>query len=196
MFHISHAYPAAIPPAKAIFAAFAAILAVCAFPTSYVYPCDSQVCQTAKGVIRSHDPLVDFLESIKDCLDRLDIYGKISPTRAMTEIIVDALDEWSNTSSMPSPREKMLMLVKELLESQLPNLWICVTSRPEADIKSDFDPLTFRSISLGDKWRDTEKFIKSLVNSNLMMRRWKAEDELLVIDALTQKANGMQGINI
>ena len=51
-------------------------------------------------------------------------------------LIVDALDEGSNTSDIPSSHEKALVLVEKLIEPQLPNLRICVTSRPEGDIKS------------------------------------------------------------
>jgi hypothetical protein len=95
---------------------------------------------------------------------------------------------------MPSPREKVLKLVEELIDSRVANLRICVTSRPETDIKSALNPLTFRSISLHDErgqMEDIEKYIKSVVNTDPMMRRWKAEDKHLVIDVLTKKADGM-----
>jgi hypothetical protein len=49
-------------------------------------------------------------------------------------IIVDALDECPNTSGMPTPREKVLEFLEDLVDSQLPNVHICVTSRPEFDI--------------------------------------------------------------
>ena len=44
-------------------------------------------------------------------------------------LIVDALDECSNTSGIPSPRERVLRLVKELVELRLPNLYICEAAR-------------------------------------------------------------------
>ena len=47
-------------------------------------------------------------------------------------LVVDALDECSNPSVPPSPREKVLTCIKELIELQLPSLRICVNSRPEA----------------------------------------------------------------
>jgi hypothetical protein len=111
-------------------------------------------------------------------------------------LILDALDECPNTSAMPSPREKVLTLLKELVDSNsnLPNIRICVTGRPEMDIKSALDPLTFRSMSLHDErgqMEDIEKFIKSVVNTDPMMRHWKAEHKQLVIDVLTEKADGM-----
>jgi len=109
-------------------------------------------------------------------------------------LIVDALDECSNTSSMPSPRENALVLVKELIDLQLPNLRICVTSRPEVDIKGVLNPLTFRSISLHDErgqMEDIESYIKCVVNEDQRNRKWTAEDKQLVIDILTKNADGM-----
>jgi hypothetical protein len=51
------------------------------------------VYQAAKGVIDSYDALVDLLESIEHFLTRLDIYTKIPPTVAMTEMVVKILVE-------------------------------------------------------------------------------------------------------
>ena len=116
------------------------------------------------------------------------------PGQAPVYLIIDALDECAIKSSMPSPREKVLVLVGELLDSQFPNLRICVTSRPETDIKAVLDPLTFRSISLHDEsgqLEDIDSYIKSVVKMDRMMRRWKAGDKQLVIDVLTRKADGM-----
>jgi hypothetical protein len=50
-------------------------------------------------------------------------------------IILDALDECPIVSSIPSPREEVLELVDELASFHLPNVHICVTSRPEHDIR-------------------------------------------------------------
>jgi len=116
------------------------------------------------------------------------------PGQAPAYFIIDALDECPITSSLPSPRDKVLMLVEELIDSQLPNLRICVASRPETDIKAVLDPLTFRSISLHDErgqMEDIENYIKFVVNTDRMMRRWNAADKQLVIEVLTNKAHGM-----
>ena len=40
------------------------------------------------------------------------------------------------------------MVVEDLVGLQLPNLRICLTSRPEVDIKAVIDHLKFHSISL------------------------------------------------
>jgi NACHT domain len=116
------------------------------------------------------------------------------PGQAPIYLIIDGLDECPNTSAMPSPRENVLSLVKQLIESGLNNLRICVTSRPETDIKVILDPLTFRSISIhdeGGQMEDIENYIKSIVNTDPMNRRWKAENKQIVIDVLTKRADGM-----
>ena len=116
------------------------------------------------------------------------------PGQAPIFLIVDALDECSSTSPMPSHREKALELLEKLIELQIPNLRICVTSRPEIDIKVIFEPLTFRSISLQDEtgqMEDIERYIKSVVEKDPKNRRWTAEDKQMVIDALTRNADGM-----
>jgi hypothetical protein len=99
---------------------------------------------------------------------------------------------------MPSPREKVLKLIEDLIDSQLPNLRICVTSRPEIDIKALLGPLAFRSVSLHDEngqMEDIERYIKSVVRKDARNRRWKAEDKELVIDVLIKNADGMYGTN-
>ena len=116
------------------------------------------------------------------------------PGQAPAFIVIDALDECSNTTSVPSPRDKVLGLVEELVDLQVPNLRICVTSRPEADIHPILDPLTFRFISLHDErgqMQDIADYIRHVVNTDPKMRRWKQEDKDQVIEALTKKADGM-----
>ena len=116
------------------------------------------------------------------------------PGQAPVYLIVDGLDECPNTPDMPSPREKILMLFEDLNKSQLPNLRICVTSRPEIDIKLALEPMAFRSVSLhneSEHQKDIEKFIRSVVNTDMKMRRWKAADKELVIDVLIKKSDGM-----
>ena len=44
---------------------------------------------------------------------------------------IDALDECPNTSGIPSHRDRVLWLTKELIDLHLPNLHICITSHPE-----------------------------------------------------------------
>jgi len=115
------------------------------------------------------------------------------PGQAPIYLIVDALDECPNTS-LPSHRDQVLVLLEDLIDSKLPNLHICVTSRPETDIKPILEPLTFRSVSLHDESglkENIENFIKSIVNTDRRMRRWTSVHKQLVIDVLTERADGM-----
>ncbi len=53
-----------------------------------------------KGVKDSYDALVELLESMEHLLYRLDIYTKITPTVAMTEILVKILVELLSTLAL------------------------------------------------------------------------------------------------
>ena len=111
-------------------------------------------------------------------------------------LIMDALDECSNISGIPSPRDQVLRLVKELVDFHVPNLHICVTSRPEVDIRDVLEPLSSRRVSLHDQSgqkKDIEDYVRSVVYSDLepIMRRWKKEDKDLVIETLSEQADGM-----
>ena len=115
------------------------------------------------------------------------------PGQAPVYLIIDALDECPNLS-VPSHRGQVLMLLESLVDSQTPNLHICVTSRPETDIRAILDPLAFRSVSLHDESgqkEDIENYIRSFVNTDQRMRRWRSEHRQLVVDVLTKKADGM-----
>jgi hypothetical protein len=62
------------------------------------------------------------------------------------------------------------------------------------DIKSVLDSFAFRSISLHDErgqMKDIENYIRSVVHTDRMMQRWHAADKQLVIEVLTNKADGM-----
>jgi NACHT domain len=129
-------------------------------------------------------------DALVQCLkDILRISGQ-----ATAYLIIDGLDECSNTSAMPSPRDKILTLLKDLMDSQLPNVRICITSRPEIDIVAALEPLAFHSISLhteGGQMKDIDNYIKSVVNTDPNMQRWKTTDKELVIDVLIKKSDGM-----
>ena len=128
----------------------------------------------------------ELLECLKDMLK--------FPGQARVHIIIDAVDECPVTTGLPSPREKVLQLVEELVNLHLPNLRICVTSRPEADILPVFEPLACCSISLhgeSGQVQDIAEYVKSVVHTNREMKKWKAADKQLVIDVLIKKADGM-----
>jgi hypothetical protein len=129
-------------------------------------------------------------DALTQCLkDMLEL-----PGQPPIYIIVDALDECPNSSGAPSPRELVLDLIEDLVALHLPNLRICVTSRPEADIQETLGPLVSHSVSLHDEAgqkQDITDYISSAVQSDRKMRKWRAEDRQLVIDALSRRADGM-----
>jgi hypothetical protein len=110
-------------------------------------------------------------------------------------IILDALDECPVTSTVPpSPREEVLEFVDELVGLRLPNVHICVTSRPEHDIRVVLKRLTEHPVSLHDEsgqQEDISNYVTSFVCSNQRMKRWRDEDKNLVIKILSEKADGM-----
>ena len=111
-----------------------------------------------------------------------------------TYIILDALDECPRTSTIPPPREEVLDFVDQLVGLRLPNLHICVTSRPEPDIQAVLEPLTTRPVSLHDEsgqQEDISYYVASIVESDRRTRRWRKEDKDLVIKTLTERADGM-----
>jgi hypothetical protein len=112
-------------------------------------------------------------------------------------IILDALDECPESPGIPSPRHKVLQLVKELVDLHLQGrLHICVTSRPEVDIRAVLEPLASHSVSLHDESgqkTDIADYVRSVVNlsPSTAMRTWRVEDKSLVTDSLTERADGM-----
>jgi hypothetical protein len=109
-------------------------------------------------------------------------------------LIIDALDECPNIIKLPPPREKVLELIEKLVKLNLPNLHLCITSRPEVDIRVSLEPLTTLCISIHDQSgqkKDIEDYVRSMVYSDKSMRRWRDEDKNLVVETLTEKADGM-----
>jgi len=116
------------------------------------------------------------------------------PGQAMAYIVIDALDECPMTIGLSSPREEVLGLVEELARLQAPNVRICVTSRPEADIELVLSPLAFCAVSLhaeNGQVQDIEDYIEFVVSTDRHMKKWRKEDKELVIEVLTRKASGM-----
>ena len=111
-------------------------------------------------------------------------------------LIMDALDESPNMPGIPSPREKVLQLVKELVQLCIPNLHICVTSRPEIDVREVLKRLTSHQVSLHDEIgqkEDIADYVRSVVYSDSaqIIRRWRTEDKELAIKMLSERADGM-----
>ena len=109
-------------------------------------------------------------------------------------LVIDALDECPNVSGIPSSREKMLMTVKELVKLRHSNLRLCVTSRPEYDIRTTLEPLATQQVSLHDEAgqkQDINNYITSVVHSDGKMKKWRDAEKDMVVERLTAKADGM-----
>jgi len=131
----------------------------------------------------SEDDLVKCLKEMVTLPDQPPVY-----------LVIDALDECPDSSGLPSSREQVLDLLKDLVELSLPNLHLCVTSRPEIDIRNALEVLTSRRVSLHDQSgqkKDIVSYVTSVVHSDPKMRRWRDEDKRLVIETLSERANGM-----
>ena len=113
------------------------------------------------------------------------------PRSAPVYLVMDALDECPNDSGVQSPRGKVLSIVKALVELGLPNLRLCITSRREHDIRVIVEPSATQQISLHDESgqnQDVNTYVMSAVQS---MNHLQDDDKKMVIDKLTENANGM-----
>jgi hypothetical protein len=111
-------------------------------------------------------------------------------------LIIDAVDECPSTSGLPSARDHVLSLVEKLVKLNLPSLHLCITSRPEIDIQVSLETLISpsNSISLHEQngqRKDIADFVRAVVYSDKNMRRWRDEDKELVIETLSERADGM-----
>ena len=147
--------------------------------------CDilSQVYDKNGGSTPGTDEMITCLEETLGLPDQPPVY-----------IVLDALDECSNADTIPSARSRVLDLLKRLVDPRLPNLHLCVTSRPEDDIPTALE--AFRTISIqeekGQK-EDIDRHIKDMVyaKSDTLMGRWDNKTKNMVVDTLTEKADGM-----
>ncbi|KAH9011776.1 hypothetical protein EDB84DRAFT_1424602 [Lactarius hengduanensis] len=109
-------------------------------------------------------------------------------------LVLDALDECPYGTGLPSPREKLLDLVNDLVKLRLPILRLCVTSRPEFDIRTALKPLATQQVSLQDEsgqTQDIKNYVTDVVRSDRRMKRWRDEEKDMVIEKLAEKADGM-----
>jgi hypothetical protein len=130
------------------------------------------------------------IDALTDCLHDMLFVAAQRPLY----VIIDAIDECPNISGVPSPREVLLDLLEGLVELRIPNLRICITSRPEFDIRSVLRPLAYSTISLHDEGgqkKDILHYVIAVINSDSRMRRWRDKDQNLVVEVLTERADGM-----
>ena len=129
-------------------------------------------------------------DTLRKCLKEM----LSATTQHPNYIIMDALDECPDTTGMPSAREEVLNLINDLVDLRLPNLHICVTSRPEVDIRTALEPSASRHISLHDQpgqKEDIAEYITSVVHTDVKMKRWREDDRKLVVETLSERADGM-----
>ncbi len=115
-------------------------------------------------------------------------------TQSSVFLVIDALDECPNNSGMRTPREEVLDLLQDLVDLHLSHLHICVTSRPEIDVRTALEPLTSLHVSLHDQsgqTKDIIDYVSSVVYSDKKMQRWRDEEKSLVITVLSERADGM-----
>ncbi|KAH9973635.1 hypothetical protein BJV74DRAFT_889043 [Russula compacta] len=115
----------------------------------------------------SDDALIKCLKKMLTLPDQRPIY-----------IILDALDECPNTPGIPSPANAFFAF------------------RPEFDIRDVLEPLTSFRVSLHDQSGQKEDildYVRSIVHSDseLIMKRWRTEDKDLVIETLSERADGI-----
>ncbi|KAN0136410.1 hypothetical protein V8E53_005778 [Lactarius tabidus] len=156
--------------------------------------CSNAFCDILSRLYTAHDNGArqasdkDLTQCLKDMLTL--------PDQRPVYLIIDALDECPNTSDIPSARKRVLDLIKDLVNLRLPNLRICVTSRPEVDIGEELEPLASETVSLetelGQK-KDISDYVRSIVysGSGTFMKRWREEDKEHVIETLSERADGM-----
>ena len=149
-------------------------------------------CDTLFRVYLAHDKATQMPsdETLAKCLAEM-----VSlPDQDPIYIIVDALDECPKNFGLPTPREEVLDLIDNLVGLHVPNLHVCLMSRPEINIQSALEPLTTLRVSLhnqsGQK-EDILEYVSSVAHSDKKMRRWREEDRNLVIETLSERADGM-----
>jgi hypothetical protein len=159
-----------------------------------LFTCSSPCCDILHRIYKTHKdgtrrPSDD---TLKECLKEM----LRLPGQGPVFIILDALDECPESLGIPSPRNEVLQLVKELVDLHLQDLHICVTSRPEVGICAVLESLASHSVSLHDESgqkTDIADYVRSVVNlsASIAMRTWSVEDKYLVIKSLTERADGM-----
>lgn len=135
-------------------------------------------------------------EALATCLREMLEYPKQAPVF----IVIDALDECPDYPSpgsppgVPTPRQSVLKIVKELIELKLRNLHFCLTSRLEHDIKDVLGSLDHVNVSLHTQrgqLDDIARYVESIVDSDVTMRRWPNRTKRSVINTLANKSDGM-----
>lgn len=109
-------------------------------------------------------------------------------------VVLDAVDECPNTFKHNIGRERVLEIVKELIELGHPHFRLCVTSRPETDIEKALESLKPHTIPLDNQrehLHDLTKYVQLVVSSDAVMQNWPERTKNLVIEKVPNIASGM-----
>ena len=156
--------------------------------------CSDAFCNILSGYYAAHHNGArqasdkDMMQCLKDMLTLTN--------QSPVYLIMDALDECPDTSGVPSAREQVLGLVKELVNLHFPGLHICITSRLEVDISDSLGSLASQTVSLQDELgqkNDIADYVRSIVYSGMStsMKQWRKDDKEHVIETLSERAGGM-----
>lgn len=121
------------------------------------------------------------------------------PGQLSIYVILDALDECPNSHRSPSTRKRVLEVLEELINFRHPNLHVCVTSRPEIDIRWVLEPLTDSHVILQDESgqrKDIANYVYHVVHTDPAIQKWPVEEKAFIIDKLMERSNGMYVIVI
>ena len=121
------------------------------------------------------------------------------PTQGPVYLIIDALDECPNHTRMPTSREEIVDLIQDLVDLHLPNVHLCVTSRPEIDIQTALEPLASLYISLHNEscqTKDIVDYVRPVVHSDKIIQRRREEDKNLVIKTLSEKPMAYKHVTV
>ncbi len=118
----------------AIYAGLGILFAVCVSFRFYVriIPSLTFVSQESTAVSSDLDAVVELLESVEYFLKRLEIYTKVPPTEAMTEIVVKILVELLSTLALATKQVKQGQPSESIFTDGLPYSMQCREIRKEA----------------------------------------------------------------
>ncbi|KAI0313369.1 ankyrin repeat-containing domain protein [Amylostereum chailletii] len=105
-------------------------------------------------------------------------------------VVLDALDE---CPAHPE-RTEILEVIEDLVGSRLAGLHLCITSRPEYDIRERIVPLAGVQLNLHEvrqQNRDINIYVRHTFRHDHVFRRWRPEDAKLAIRTLSHGADGM-----
>jgi hypothetical protein len=102
-------------------------------------------------------------------------------------LVIDALDECDVQT-----REELLDVLGQIASSDA-DIRLLATSRPEPDIMEALDNIVDRRIPIQSERVDIDicLYVRSVLRTDVKMKKWPLSDKQLVEETLIKKANGM-----